>query len=66
MKYTVAIEGMGCEKCVMKVKKALEAIGAAEKSVEIGSAVCEFSGSEEALRTAIEDAGFDVLLVKAE
>ena len=66
MKYTVAIEGMGCEKCVMKVKNALASIGAAEENVQIGSAVCEFSGDEESLRSAIEDAGFDVLSVKAE
>ena len=63
MKYEITIEGMGCEKCVAKVNKALEALGAKDLSVEIGKAVCTFEGEEAALKEAIEDVGFDVLAI---
>lgn len=65
MKYEISIEGMGCEMCVKKVTKALETLGAQIGSVEIGKAVCDFSGETSALREAIEDAGFDVISVDA-
>ena len=63
MKYEIVIEGMGCEKCVAKVNKALEALGAKVENVVIGKAVCEFDGAQAALKEAIEDVGFDVVSV---
>ena len=66
MKYEITIEGMGCEKCVMKVNKALEALGAKAESVVIGKAVCTYDGAEAALKEAIEDAGFDVTAVSGQ
>ena len=63
MKYEITIEGMGCEKCVAKVNKALETLGAKTESVVIGKAVCEYDGEEAALKQAIEDVGFDVISV---
>ena len=66
MKYTVTIEGMGCEMCVKKVNKALTELGAEVKSVEIGKAVCSFAGEPASLKQAIEDVGFDVIALDAE
>lgn len=59
--YIIRIEGMGCEKCVQAVTRALTEAGAAVARVEIGEAKAAFEGAPEALKTAIEDVGFDVL-----
>jgi len=59
-RYIINIEGMGCENCVKGVTKALTEAGAAVESVEIGKAVAAFDGTGDALKTAIEDIGFDV------
>lgn len=66
MKYTVSIEGMGCQMCVKKVTNALASIGAKDAAVTIGEAVFTFEGDEAAMKTAIENAGFGVVSVKAE
>ena len=63
METTVKIEGMMCMKCAARVQKALEALPQVTKAVvshEKGSAVItsESSLSEEALKAAVENAGY--------
>lgn len=63
MKKKILIEGMSCSHCVKHVKEALEELGAEniEVSLENKTAVAEANGlSDESIKTAIEDAGYDV------
>lgn len=55
------IEGMGCMHCVMKVRKAMEELGAEVVSCEIGT--CEIKGVEDVdrIRDAIEGVGFELI-----
>ena len=56
----IAIEGMHCEACVQRVRKALEKAGAHVESVQIGSAVVTIGGErEEAALAAVRDAGYE-------
>ena len=66
MKKTIKIEGMGCQNCVKHVKEALEALDgvkSADVSLEKNSAVITLSKeiSDEAIKSAIEDAGYSVI-----
>ena len=63
MRYLMKIDGMGCERCVKRVKDALAAAGAEELNVEIGKAEAVFGGTADALKKTVEDAGYDVLSV---
>ncbi len=58
----LAIEGMHCDACVRRVRKALEKVeGAKIQSVEVGSAVVEPPpGKDEAVLQAVRDAGYTV------
>ena len=61
MKKTVKIEGMMCMHCVAHVKKALEALGLkAEVELAAKRAVVEGEATDEAIRAAITDAGYEV------
>ena len=61
MKKTVKIEGMMCMHCVAHVKKALEGLGlTAEVDLASKSAVVEGEATDEAIRAAITDAGYEV------
>ena len=62
MKRKITIEGMSCMHCVAHVKEALEEIGAknVEVSLESGIALAETEKSNEEIRAAIEDAGYEV------
>lgn len=63
MKYTVKITGMMCPKCEEHATKALEAIGAKNLTVSHAEGKAEFTGcriSEEKIRTAVTDAGYEV------
>ncbi len=55
------IEGMGCMHCVMKVRKAMEELGAEVVSCEIGT--CEIKGVEDVdkIRESIEGIGFELI-----
>ena len=69
MTKTMKIEGMMCPHCEMRVKKALEAmpgVTGAEVSHEKGSAVVSMDAAvaSEALKKAVEDAGYQVLSVE--
>lgn len=52
----IAIDGMSCQHCVMRVKKALEGLsGITESSVEVGKATVAFD-EKKVTRKEIEDA----------
>jgi copper chaperone CopZ len=54
---TIAIEGMHCDACVRRVKKALETAGVTVEQVEVGSA--HVSGDVSAAMEAIRKAGYE-------
>ncbi|MGD9870661.1 MAG: heavy-metal-associated domain-containing protein [Thauera sp.] len=62
---TIKVEGMSCGGCVKNVTgvlTALDGVEAAQVSLEQGSAQVRFDPAKvsvEALRAAVEDAGFD-------
>lgn len=61
----VIIDGMSCNHCVMRVKKALEGLsGVKTVNVEIGKATVEFDDAqteEQGLTEAIQRAGYRVV-----
>jgi copper ion binding protein len=70
MKKTVYVEGMGCQNCVKHVKEALEGldgVASAEVSLEAGTAVITLTKevADEAIRSAIDEAGYDVTNIEA-
>ncbi|UMY55262.1 MULTISPECIES: copper ion binding protein [Paenibacillus] len=62
---TLNVEGMSCNHCVKAVEGALEKVGATAKvSLETKQVNVEYDESKlnvEALKTAIEDQGYDVV-----
>ena len=58
----IMIEGMSCEHCVAHVKEALEGLGALNVTVSLegGYAECETSKSDDEIKAAIEEEGYDV------
>ncbi|MBQ3645786.1 MAG: heavy-metal-associated domain-containing protein [Synergistaceae bacterium] len=70
MKKLIHIEGMGCQNCVKHVKEALEGldgVNSADVSLEKNSAVVTLSKdiSDEAIKNAIDEAGYDVTKIEA-
>ena len=70
MKKKILVEGMSCSHCVNHVTEALKEIGAkdVEVSLEKKLATAEISEdiTDDAIKLAIEDAGYDVVeIVKA-
>ena len=61
--YNVKIDGMGCDRCVAKVKGALDALSGTCSKVEIGSAVVETGLSKDEIKKAIEATDFDVISI---
>jgi len=58
---SIAIGGMTCEHCVLRVQRALDALEGVEARVTLGHAVVRHNGlPESALVAAIEDAGYEV------
>ncbi|NNF58669.1 MAG: heavy-metal-associated domain-containing protein [Rhodothermaceae bacterium] len=62
---TLHIDGMSCQHCVRAVREAIEAIPGVElEDVEIGSAIVRLDSPDEtvreALRQAVDDAGYTV------
>ncbi len=61
---SIKIDGMSCQHCVMRVKKAVDAVeGVQSSEVEIGSARVKFDESkttEDAIRSAITDSGYKI------
>jgi len=63
MKKTIKIEGMGCNHCIMSVKKSLSRLDLNDVKVEIGSAEVDFDErkvSEKEIINAIEKSGYQV------
>ena len=58
------IEGMGCMRCVAKVKKAMEDIGATVISCEIGACEIEPFCDREQIRCTIEELGFRLVAIE--
>ncbi|WP_342416425.1 copper ion binding protein [Paenibacillus sp. FSL R10-2782] len=62
---TLNVEGMSCNHCVKAVEGALEKVGASGKvSLEAKQVAVEYDESKlnvEALKTVIEDQGYDVV-----
>jgi copper chaperone len=54
---TIAIDGMHCDACVRRVKKALETAGVAVEAVNVGSA--QVSGDAAVAMEAIRKAGYE-------
>ncbi|HMK56753.1 MAG TPA: cation transporter [Dissulfurispiraceae bacterium] len=61
---TLTVEGMSCQHCVMRVKKALDAVqGVVKSEVVIGRAVVSFDEtktSEKEVGAAVENAGYKI------
>jgi copper chaperone len=61
---TLKIEGMSCQHCVMRVKKAIDAVqGVSKAEVVIGQAVVSFDEtktSKEEISAAVEKAGYKI------
>ena len=65
MKKTITIKGMMCAHCVSHVEKALTALGVqADVDLASGTAVVTGNASDEALKTAVTDAGYEVVEIK--
>ncbi len=61
---TLKIEGMSCQHCVMRVKKAIDAVqGVSKAEVVIGQAAVSFDETKttkEAISSAVEKAGYKI------
>jgi len=67
MKKKILIEGMKCEHCVGHVKDALEGLDkvtSVEVSLENNYAIVETTNSDEELKEAIEEEGYDVVKIE--
>jgi copper chaperone len=62
---TLTIEGMTCQHCVMRVKKAIDAVqGVSKSDVAIGRAVVSYDDSKikkEEIIASVEKAGYKVV-----
>lgn len=66
MNIILKIDGMSCEHCVARVKKALLAVdGVTEVTVDLGAKSATVTADEgvktDSLKIAVEDAGYTVL-----
>ena len=67
MKKVLLIEGMSCEHCVAHVKEALEGIEGVDNvvvSLDENSATVETEVSDETLKEAVEEEGYDVIEIR--
>ena len=70
MKKIIHVEGMGCMKCVAHVKEALESldgVSSAEVSLDDKKAVITLikDVADEAIKSAIDEAGYDAVKIEA-
>ena len=62
---TITIKGLMCAHCVSHVEKALTALGVqADVDLASGTAVVTGDASDEALKKAVTDAGYEVVEIK--
>jgi copper chaperone len=70
MKMNLKVEGMSCQHCVMAASQALFAVEGVEGvQIRLESKAVEVTGSnlsEEAIKDAIYEAGYDVVEVEVE
>lgn len=66
MDYRIKTEGMGCPRCIAKVTKAMEALGADIKRMELNDFTVSYKGSADEIKTAIEGLGFRFISAEAE
>ena len=68
MKKKILVEGMSCGHCVNHVSEALKEIGAKDVVVSLEGklAIAEISDNitDDAIKLAIEDAGYDVIKIE--
>ncbi len=68
MKKLISIEGMSCNHCVHHVTDALEEIGAEKINVSLEKKSAELdindSVTDEKIKLAVEDAGYDVVKIE--
>lgn len=68
MKKKILVEGMSCGRCVNHVSEALKEIGAKDVDVNLDRklAIAEISEdiTDDAIKAAIEDAGYDVVKIE--
>lgn len=68
MKKLISIEGMSCNHCVHHVTDALEEIGGEKINVSLENKSAELeandSVTDEKIKLAIEDAGYDVVKIE--
>jgi copper chaperone len=67
MKKKILIEGMSCQHCVGHVKEALEGLDkvtSVEVSLEDKWAIVETENSDDELKNAIKEEGYDVVNIK--
>lgn len=67
MKKKLLIEGMSCGHCVKHVKEALselEGVSSVDVDLASKSAVLEGEVSEEKIKFAVEDAGYEVVSIE--
>ena len=62
---TIRIDGMSCQHCVMRTKKAIDGLaGVTESDVSVGSATVKFDETKlkkEDIETAVEKAGYKIV-----
>lgn len=70
MKMNLKVEGMSCQHCVMAVSQALFAVDGVENvQIKLESKAVDVTGdklSEEAIREAVYEAGYDVVEAEVE
>ena len=69
MEKTLHVEGMMCQHCVARVKKALEAVDGVEEAVvdlDAKTAVAKLAHEvdDATLKAAVEDAGYEVVEIR--
>ena len=67
MKKKILIEGMSCQHCVGHVKEALEGLDkvtSVEVSLDNNWAIVETTNSDDELKEAIEEEGYDVVKIE--
>jgi len=66
MAKKILIEGMSCGHCVMRVTRALKELGLENVNVDLASksATVEGTASDETIKNAIEDTGYDVASIE--
>ncbi len=70
MKKIIHVEGMGCQNCVKHVTEALEELAGVEKAdvkLETNTATVTLTKAieDEVLKSAIEEAGYDVSKIES-